>query len=279
MSIERSASVSLRELKEICRKGPRDFFWISNLFWRPFSIYGTWLAVRLGIRSNTVTTVSCLFAIGSSFVLLFPSARAYIASVVLMQLFFFLDHVDGEVARYHIHAFPERPPNQSGSYYDLLVHYLQGASFFFCLGAGLSRASGEIMWTVAGVCAAVGCSSFPRFVAAYYATRALVRSYDDATRRVGEQVAEYYSIYWQKAAEPRGMYLVPRSVGELVFAVRQLLWFPGHLFVFAGAVIVVVALRMDLTALKVFLLFYASVLAVNTVYATRRYMRYLTDLR
>src|SRR5690606_37199745 len=42
---------SVRELKAICRKGDLDPFWISNIFWRPVSIYVTWLLIRFGVQS------------------------------------------------------------------------------------------------------------------------------------------------------------------------------------------------------------------------------------
>src|SRR5688572_27394088 len=58
------APVSIQLLKDVARKGGRasaeDPFWLSRLFYRKFTIYVTWLCIKLGINSNSATLLSGL---------------------------------------------------------------------------------------------------------------------------------------------------------------------------------------------------------------------------
>jgi len=269
--------VSVRELKRICRKGERDPFWISNFFWRPFSIYGTWLAVALGMRPNAITAMSAVCALASSFLLLVPSSATYVWSVILMQAFFYLDHVDGELARYHRSIGSIKPENLSGGYFDRLVHYYQGPSFFFCLGAGLAWASGQMLWLVVAVIGGLGSSGFPRFVAVYEIVLLILRRQDKAAMGFAANESSYYSAYWNPGEEPVAL-AIPHNWREFVFWAKQLIWFPGHLFVFAATVLVTVATGMNLIWMKAFLSTYTIILGGNLLYTTFRYLRTLADV-
>jgi phosphatidylglycerophosphate synthase len=269
---------SIAELKEICRKGPRDFFWISNVFWRPLSIYGTWAAVRLGLSANAITLVSAMCALSSSFLLLAPTNAHLLWSAVLMQAFFYLDHVDGEVARYTKSVSGAAQHDLSGGYFDLLVHYFQSASFFSFLGIGIAFRTGLEVWSAVGVIAAIGSSSFPRFVAGFEALRLVLKRSDLTARRVGTEIAAYYSLYWKAGEEPSGMYLMPRNWKELLFAAKQLIWFPGNLFVFALVAALTAFLNPGFLLLQAFLAFYAVLLSANTIYATYHYLRLLGNV-
>jgi hypothetical protein len=263
---------SLAELKRICRKGERDPFWVSNIFWRPFSIYVTWLAIRLRLGAPTITTISAVFAILSSLVLLDLTPRGLVLSVIFMQAFLLLDHVDGEVARYMSTGKPASSLRDfSGSYYDRLVHYFQGPSFYFCLGAGLWMTDHGLHWLMLGLLGTIGSSGFPRFVASYELLQIILRHRAAETLDFVREASEYYSVYWKGGAAPREFYLVPRSAGELVYAAKQFMGFPGHMFVYAVAVIVTVW-SASFIWIKLYLVFYGVLLGANTLYATVRFL-------
>lgn len=264
---------TLSELKAICRKGERDPFWISNIFWRPFSIYLSWILIRTGITANQVTFISALFAVASSLVLLVPSTTTYLASVVLMQAFFLLDHVDGEIGRYRAHVGLSAG-GLSGHYFDLLVHYFQGPTLYYCLGAGLAMASGEWLWLILGIIGGVGSSGFPRFVAAMVVLSAAARSNDAAMRPLISRTAHFNSVYWKAEDRPSHFFVVPRTRSELIFLAKQFISFPGNLFTFAAAVLLDASgwVPVEHLFIKAFLGFYAAVLLANLIFVSWRYM-------
>lgn len=261
------------------RKGDYDPFLISNIFWRPVSVYVSWIAVRLGISSNAVTAVSCMFAIAGSVVLLWPGTTTLLLSVILMQLFFLLDHVDGEVSRFRNHVNPGWADDRSGSYFDRLVHYYQSPSFFFCLGAGIAVQEGDVLWAFLGMLSAIGGSGFPRFTAAYEMLVTMLRRNDDHARQLAMKVGDYYALYVTPGSDGvRPFFIIPRNFRELLAAAKQYIWFPGHMFVYAAVVLIAVSPVGGSAWIKGFLVFYSIVLTGNTVYASTRYLRLLSRL-
>ncbi len=270
-------SVSLRELKAICRKGQRDPLWISNIFWRPVSIYVTWLLIRLGVSPNQVTCVGVILAIASSLILLAPSTAVYLASVVVMQLFFLLDHVDGELARFRAHHLGDSW-DQSGRYLDVLTHYFQGPTLYYCLGAGLGAMGGNPWWFLLGTIAAVGSSGFPRFVASFLTLSQVGSRTDEGFLRFATGLSHFNQLYWRVETKPSRVFIIPRNRGELVFLAKQYVGFPGNLFAFAASVILDAfgLIESQFFFVKLFLVVYASIHLLNTIYATRKYLVYLS---
>jgi hypothetical protein len=158
------------------------------------------------------------------------------------------------------------------------VHYFQGPSFFFCLGGGLSLLEGSWLWLLMGLVGAIGSSGFPRFVASYELLQILLHRRGRHLRHFVAGVADYYSIYWKPGTGPTRIIVLPRSRQELIFAAKQYVGFPGHMFVYAAAAILTVAQGMATVWVKGFLVLYALVLGGNTVYATASYLRTLSKV-
>lgn len=269
--------VSLAELRTICRKGDRDPLWISNIFWRPFSIYVTWLFIRLGVSPNQVTFVGVILAIASSLILLDPSTAVYLASVVVMQLFFLLDHVDGELARFRAHHLGDSS-DQSGPYFDILTHYFQGPTLYYCLGAGLGAMDGSRWFFLLGTIAAIGSSGFPRFVASFLTLSQVGSRRDEGFLRCAAGLSHFHELYWKAEAKPSRIFIIPRNRNELVFLAKQYVGFPGNLFAFAAAVFLDAfgIIESQFFFVKLFLAVYAGIHLLNTIYATRKYLVYLS---
>ncbi len=271
--------VSLAELRTICRKGDRDPLWISNIFWRPVSIYVTWFLIRLGVSPNQVTFVGVIFAVASSLILVVPSTTVYLVSVVLMQLFFLDDHVDGELARYRAHHLGGSW-DQSGRFFDLVIHYFQGPTLYYCLGAGLGAVNGNPWWFVLGAAAAIGSSGFPRFVASFLTLGQVGSRTDENFLQFAAGLSHFNQLYWKVETKPSRVFIIPRNRGELVFLAKQYIGFPGNLFAFATAVILdaVGVLNSQFIFVKLFLAVYATIHFLNTIYATRKYLVYLSQI-
>ncbi len=271
---------SIAELKTLCRKGSLDPFWISNIFWRPVSIYVTWLLIRFGVRSNQVTLVSALLAVAGSLVLLVPNSATLIASIVLTQSFFLLDHVDGEIGRFQALSATRRADDQSGQYFDMLVHYFQGPSLYYCLGTGLAATDGDPTWAIVGALGGVAAGGFPRLVAAWVLLPIASTRGDAAFRSFLTQVSRFNAAYWMDGERPQRFFIVPKTRAELIFAAKQYIAFPGNLFAFAAAALldVFVSGAERFFFLKLFLASYTLVLVANLVFLTRRYLRWLSDV-
>lgn len=106
-------------------------FWISAIFYRKVSIYITWIFVRWRVSANAATglsalavlTAALLYALGS------PAQPAlWIVAAVLVQAYFILDHVDGELARYERHI-GRTHAGMSGLFYDTCCHASDQALF------------------------------------------------------------------------------------------------------------------------------------------------------
>lgn len=117
--------VSLRELKAVARKGGAgsgdDPFWLSRYFYRHFTIYVTWLFVNLHIGSNAATLLSAAAIFAGAVCYVLPAPLAWLWGAVLVQTYFVLDHVDGELARYE-RVRLGRESGMAGLFYDTCCH-------------------------------------------------------------------------------------------------------------------------------------------------------------
>lgn len=124
--------------------------WLARRVGRPSAVYGTWLAVRLGLPAHGVTLMALLAALGSALAIGGGTRAGFVAGVALSHLAFWLDHVDGQVARWRGTA------SLDGVYLDYLMHHASALSLGFALGQGLALRSGDPAWSVAGFAVATG---------------------------------------------------------------------------------------------------------------------------
>jgi hypothetical protein len=124
--------------------------WLARKVARPTAVYGCWLAIRMGLSAHQVT----LFALGSWLVAALAIGTGdrllFIIGVVLVQVGFWLDHVDGQVARWR------GTVSLDGVYLDYVMHHVVNLSLGFALGFGLAVRLGDLRWAIAGFALAVG---------------------------------------------------------------------------------------------------------------------------
>ena len=124
--------------------------WLARRVGRPSAVYGTWLAVRLGLSAHAVTTLALLASVGVAVGIGSGTRRGFVAGVGLAYLAFWLDHVDGQVARWR------GASSLDGVYFDYLMHHVGGMTLGFALGFGLAERAGDPLWAVAGGLIALG---------------------------------------------------------------------------------------------------------------------------
>jgi hypothetical protein len=142
----------LSELREGAQKGRHREIgnWLARRWARPTAIHGTWLAVRLGLSAHQVTTLALLTSVLSAIAIATGTRAGFIGGVALGYLAFWLDHVDGQVARWRGTA------SLDGVYYDYLMHHVGIMTLGFGLGYGLAVHDGDVRWTLAGFAVAGG---------------------------------------------------------------------------------------------------------------------------
>ncbi len=124
--------------------------WLARRVGRPSAIYGTWAALRMGLTANQVTTASLLASLGAALAIGGGTRLGFVAGVVLAHLAFWLDHVDGQVARWR------GTSNLGGVYFDYLMHHASASTLGFALGYGLAVRTGDPRWSLAGFLIASG---------------------------------------------------------------------------------------------------------------------------
>jgi hypothetical protein len=124
--------------------------WLARKVARPTAVYGCWLAIRLGLSAHQVTLIalSCwLFASGAIGT---GNRVLFVIGVSLAQLGYWLDHVDGQVARWR------GTSSLDGVYLDYLMHYAANSILGFALGFGLAVRFAELPWAIAGFAISLG---------------------------------------------------------------------------------------------------------------------------
>jgi len=99
---------------------------------RRVSIRITWLLLHTGVSANQVTLVSLLLTLAGAALLALPSPVVALAGAAALVIHYFLDKVDGEIARYR-GVF-----SLDGVFMDELSHSFAYAGIFAGLGLHLS---------------------------------------------------------------------------------------------------------------------------------------------
>ena len=122
--------------------------WTGHLYMRRISIYGTRLALQLGLSADFVTGLMILVGLAAVATVSIPGLWSAIAGVALIQLYLGLDCVDGEVAR------ARNTTGARGVYLDRLGHYLVEGGLLIALG--LRASDGALAPVIIGLLAAIG---------------------------------------------------------------------------------------------------------------------------
>jgi len=124
--------------------------WLARRIARPTAVYGTWLAIRLGLSAHHVTLLALAASAAATLAFMTGVIPGFVAGVALAHLAFWLDHVDGQVARWRGTACLD------GVYFDYLMHHAASLGMGFGLGYGLAARTGDPRWSAAGFAIALG---------------------------------------------------------------------------------------------------------------------------
>ena len=141
--------VSFRELREVCQLPVASGNDVAGLlFGDRLSLPITKLFVDLGL-SPSIATVGMLVAGLAGAGLQFGGEAAAVVGAALLVLYYLLDCVDGEVARWH------RIEHARWGYYEYIFHFVVKPLAYLCMGFALWQQGASIWLLVAAVSAAV----------------------------------------------------------------------------------------------------------------------------
>ena len=142
---------SLKELNKKCQK-PR-YKEVGNWFVRNFirdaALPVTWLLLHTSVTANQVTLASLFIAFAGIILIALPTAKSFLIGTLLLQFWYYLDHVDGQIARYR------GTSSMSGRFFDFLMHHMVESSVYFSLGFYMYNTTLQISWVILGFIAAL----------------------------------------------------------------------------------------------------------------------------
>ncbi|MBN2295071.1 MAG: hypothetical protein JXM70_21765, partial [Pirellulales bacterium] len=91
---------SLEELERICQKPDHRRLgnWMARRLSRPTALRVTWLIVPWGISANAATLLAWAVGMASAAAFAMGSPGWWLLAAALLQLWYLLDHVDGQLA-------------------------------------------------------------------------------------------------------------------------------------------------------------------------------------
>jgi len=216
---------SIKELRVICQKriqlynkkgeentAPPTEEYIYDQFLRLVSIYITKLFLYTPITSNQVTILSMLVGILAGLAFTHPHPLYWILGFLLLQLFHFLDAVDGEISRYRQEATP------IGKYFDLMAHGVVIAAFYAGITIGIYNSlQHPLIFIIGFICLITFLLSM---------VSAFLKNY-----LVYEYALNYGGKQSLKKTEPRSQQL---KVSSLKYFIRRIFGFDGLAFMALG---------------------------------------------
>lgn len=123
--------VTINELREICSKKDKRPFYEVHVMREISFIFTKYIFLPLNMTANQITFLATIAGLLSSFFFMFIEIKAYfILAALLFQLWYILDMIDGNIARY------TNTNSSLGLYYDRLHHVLVESLFWIGIGVG-----------------------------------------------------------------------------------------------------------------------------------------------
>lgn len=220
--------MKLAEFNEIVRKRPAEPFWLSRYFWRHITIPFSWICSLLRVKADHVTVISLIVGMLGGLCFCWPTTWGYLGGLIFIQGWSFLDHVDGELARYEI-KYLKNPPSLAGPYLDLLVHRWVQPFYHVCMSISLLRLTDNWGWLILGYFAGANYFGFAKSQADSLVLRSLVRG---NTQVENPALAELVDLG----------HLIPSSAERGASGIKKLIAFSKWLkngFAFPGCLVMI----------------------------------------
>lgn len=147
---------SLKELGAKCQK-PRYKEvgnWMVRHILRDAALPVTWLLLQTPVTANQVTLASLIIGAIGIFCFSAVPHGFFLAGALLLQFWYYLDHVDGQIARYRGTAC------LSGRFFDFVTHHFIHGILYFFLGMYTFNVSGHSFYVIWGFAASAATFMF-----------------------------------------------------------------------------------------------------------------------
>ncbi len=139
--------MSLAEFEQRCQKPDhrRIGNWMARRLIRPAALRVTWVVAPWGVSANAATWTAWGFGVAAAATFATGHSTGWALGALLLQIWYLLDHVDGQLARYHGTA------SLDGVQLDYLMHHSVNVLVALGVGWGLFVNSGNAIWMLCGV--------------------------------------------------------------------------------------------------------------------------------
>lgn len=133
---------NIQELNKLCQKPHYKEVgnWMVRKILRPAAVPITWLLLHTPISANQVTLAAILIGLFGNCLLALPASSSFLWGTILLQLWYLLDHVDGQIARYR------KTSSLTGRFYDFLMHHMIHGTVLMGLGWHTWKSAGHDLW-------------------------------------------------------------------------------------------------------------------------------------
>jgi phosphatidylglycerophosphate synthase len=216
--------VEIETYRRLAQKNDVENYFLDKYIFRKVSIYLTILFVKLKITPNQTTFLSLLAALSSLYFLTLNDSFMLLLASALILIYYLLDHVDGELARYYVHTGTMQP-SLRGHYFDVLVHRYSSNLMVFFLGLSIYNLYGYEWAVLLGFIACIGISSFPNVIAAQVLAGKIARE--------GEAALQDHALTEILMELEKKTQQVSDMQGSAIRKMRKILiealFFPGHI--------------------------------------------------
>ena len=119
--------------------------WMARRISRPVALRITWVIAPWGISANTATFSAWASAVAAFLALAWGTVDGWLLGAALLQVWYLLDHVDGQLARFHGTA------SLDGVQLDYLMHHTVNLLVPIGVGAGLFAQTAQPLWLLGGL--------------------------------------------------------------------------------------------------------------------------------
>lgn len=139
--------IPLRELESRCQKPDhrRVGNFMARRIARPAALRITWVVADSGLSANMATLAAWATAVVAAAAFGHGTIVGWLVGAVLLQIWYVLDHVDGQLARLQGAA------SLDGAQLDYLMHHTVNLILPLAIGYGLFRRSLEPVWLLTGL--------------------------------------------------------------------------------------------------------------------------------
>ncbi len=123
-------------------------------FLRDAALPCTWLLLHTSVTANQVTFVAMILGLLGCFFVALPGAQSLLIGSLLLQTWYYLDHVDGQIARYRKQA------TLTGRFFDFFMHHVIHTILFLSFAIYLAYQAQSLALLVMGSLAAFSLCGF-----------------------------------------------------------------------------------------------------------------------